>query len=410
MRILLAILSLVALSGCGWLPSSEASLAETQEKQSSCFTHELAQVCIPHVNRGERIFAVAKKDDPSSLRNLEASLVRSMGEESAVANVISDDFTKAEEEVRQLYPNHDLYDVSSFFPVAVRDNFNRFKNFSGPNCFATSLMASGLLSEKELLYVGLDELELYFSQYFTEVNEPQFGDIVHYDVNGSKDHTAFYLFNGLVFHKKGYRKGYGYRITQLTNVFVADPFEWTPSPFDDYQAKDDASFGQKPKRYYRLRSADSIIASPELSPQEAAAVDVINHIYAQATRSAPNWSVHQDMGTMIETAISGLVQEFSFLKTSPSFSAKLAYERLRSLGDQTFQSIHESLYTSPRASESKINETYCVMENEFLRELLSKFYVYRHGSKPDDKALEKMLTDVRSMDRPSCRFKWNAKW
>lgn len=410
MRITVAFLLFLGLQGCGFLPASEASLSSDPQAQSSCFPQQGTQLCIPHVNRGERIFAIVNSGDATSLKNLEAHLSKNMGEVGAHANKITDGFTKAEEEARTLHPHHDLYDVSMFFPARVRSTFNRLKNFTGPNCFATSLMASGLLEEKDLLYVGPDELELYFHHYFIEVNEPRFGDVVHYDVQGSKDHTSFYLFDGLVFHKKGYRRGYGYRITELTKVFVADPFEWTPSPFDDYKANNDPSFGEKPKRYYRLRDLDSIATSPALTPQESAAVDVINHIYDQAKHSSPHWSVHNDMGIMIESAISGLITELTFLKTSPSFTAKLAYERLVSLSSQVFESIHESLFTSPRANEAKINEQYCVADTEFTRELLSKYYAYRHASPPDAAALEKMLADVRATERKSCRFKWNASW
>lgn len=410
MRILAAIALIFWIQGCGPSSLHETSLSEGQETQAACFAQEDTRLCLPHIGRGERIFALVGRDDAAAMQRLSAHLIEAMGESRASAAKLNDGFTKAEDEARRLHPEFDLYDVSAFFPVAVRNNLNRLKNFSGPNCFATALMASGLLEEDELLYVGLDELQLYFDHYFAKVSEPRFGDIIHYDVQGSKDHAAFYVLDGLVFHKKGYRKGYGYRMTELTKVFVADPFEWRPSPFDSHQPKDDASFGEKPKRYYRRLAPDAVAPSPTPSPKEAAAVAVVNHIDAQMKHSAPHWSVHKDMGTMMESAIRGLVDELAFLKNSAAFDAKLAYERLRSLESQAFQSIDDSLYTSPRADEAEINEKYCIPDNEFLSGLLTKYYVYRHGAQPDANALGKMMADVNSIERKTCRFKWGEDW
>src|SRR5690606_29635054 len=134
-------------------------LAEGQETQAACFAQEGARLCIPHITRGTRIFALVGRNDAAAVQRLTTHLVEAMGAVGAVATKLDTDFTKAEEEARTLHPDEDLYDVSSFFPAPVRGNVNRLKNFSGPNCFATVLMASGLLEEDELLYVGLEELE-----------------------------------------------------------------------------------------------------------------------------------------------------------------------------------------------------------------------------------------------------------
>lgn len=408
MRTLLPILLFVFCQACGKAASDGRLLADQPAPTKSlCAAHDDFQICIPHVGQGERLFALVEHGDQGALAKLSQHLAEGLGQAASVPTAIAENFTKAEEEARTLYPARDVIDISASFPEAVRQNFNRLKNFSGPNCYATALMASGLLREDELLYVGLDELQLYFEHYFTEVDQPRFGDVVLYDVKGAKDHAAFYLLDDLVFHKKGYRKGYAFRIAPLTRVFAAEPFEWKPSPVDDEQAKDDPGFGEKPKKFYRLR--DPAAAS---APQgkEAAAIAVINHIAEQMKVATSRWSVPRDMGTMIEGAITALLKEFRFLAASPSFEARLAYERLHSLESQAFQVIDETLYTSDRADPDKINEQNCLVENEFLNALFKKFYFYRHQTEADAAQITKMLEETRAMDRKSCHFKFGANW
>lgn len=386
----------------GKVDDTGAASVDPAKQTAACYEKSSFQICVPSINQGYRIIVPLAKGDTQAAASLDKYLRTKLpsASSSAKPTVISGELSPAETEVQKRYPQQVLYDISAYLPPFIQKQFNHLKGFSGPNCYATGLVASGVLSEDNMLYVDTSELELYLAHYFIEVSQPAFGDVVLYD---GKDHVAYYLFEDLVFHKKGYNKGYGYRIAPLTKVFAAEPYEWKPSPFDSATAIDNPTYGEKPKKYYRKLEASKIAATPNPSDKEKLAIIVVNHIFEQMKKSAPGWKVDDDMGTMIENVISGLAREFSFMEKSASFEAQLAYQRLNSLESQAFQVIEESCYASPTANADRINKEHCIVANDFVDGLLKKVFAYKNNKEASAEDLAKMQANLNAVDRTSCK-------
>ncbi len=397
---------LAFLPGCGFYTIIASTVSEQEPRPTEkvkCYDIASSQVCVPSIGQGYRVFAAL----PDSGLNGLASYLQEQTHHPVSSDLlptVTAEFSKAEEDVRAAFPEKNIYDLTGAMPDFVQQKFNRFANFSGPNCYATALVASGVIPSEKMLHVGLDEFQEYLTQYFEEVRTPAFGDVILYDVQGSKDHAAFYLFNDLVFHKKGFLKGYGYRITTLEGVFAADPFEWRPGRFDDLQSTPNPDFGKKPKKFFRRLAADRLPTAGTLTAQEKQAVELIAFIRAETLKSAPEWDVSDNMGTMIESVVSDLRRQLDWLKKSPNFTARIAYEELRSLESQLFQSIEEELFSSQTANAEKINAEHCLPENAFVNELVKKSFALMKNREATQDEVTAILGQMAAVDRKSCRI------
>ncbi|MBF0443324.1 MAG: hypothetical protein HQK54_15560 [Oligoflexales bacterium] len=401
----------VILEGCGYDRSEEWSVrlsGSSSEDQQLYKKYALEdfEFFVPGNNKGTRLLAmVAGGVDADAFEKLiEKKIPAHYLERDHKPVEISENLESAEKQIKEQFPSERLFDVTSYFPKEIRQLFNRLSSsYSGPNCYNAALIASSLQKVDERTYVDLKEFELYLERYFDEVKKPQFGDLVLYDTEHSKDHAAFYLFNDLVFHKKGFKKVYRYRIVKSDDVLKKEPFELRPSTFDDYV--DDPEFGKKAKKYYRRKNPGDLPKVDELKGPELKAAGVIQVMEKAAAEYGASWELPTNMGIISESLVERFKQEFSFLKDgTDNFEANLHYEKLNSLSSQIFQAIEEAFYSSPYADGRKVNRDYCYKENQYIRDLISAVFLYVRDRPPMEREIAGILDKMRAEDREKCNF------
>jgi hypothetical protein len=302
-----------------------------------------------------------------------------------------------------------VFAIGSYFPAFVEASFNSASNFSGPNCYNTALIASGGMTADTKRIVTLDELSTILAEKYEPVSEvdSRFGDIVLYDANSSKEHAALFLSHGLIFQKKGFKKGFGYRIKAIDAAYEAEENEWAPSPMDDERYDNDPAAIRAPRAFYRLKAPVGDRPPPSLGGKDAKLVQLIDLIEKNVVTEAQAWRLHSSLGVMMESVVAELKRELVSFKTSPAYEARLAYGRLSSLNDQIFMSIEEALFSSPyaRAREKILFEANCYNEQApFLRLLAAELAVIYRASPLSDAEYQVLLEKLRSFDRKTCRI------
>ncbi|MGK5086772.1 hypothetical protein WDW86_04385 [Bdellovibrionota bacterium FG-2] len=294
-----------------------------------------------------------------------------------------------------------------FYPAFIESKLNKGAGFSGPNCYHAALVATGALPESERRYIGSAEFELILQNSFRPVSEVerQPGDLVVFDAKASRSHAAVLFGRDLIFQKKGYLRHYLYRIVPLNETMSDEAGEWMPGPFDQGGGNHELYLNSAPRMFYRKKGG--IGASGQVGA-ELPQLELVSFIKRAVLESAPAWKVGRELGLVTEELIPALVTEVSALSQSVSFEARLAYETLRSLGDQVFQSIEESHFSS-RLSENRrarINSEICFQENAYLRELVIKLLrlLRLSGREPSSASVEAVLVKLRAANRSECRI------
>lgn len=395
-----------SLNGCGGhdAPAASAVLDTSAEAASLQFSHcypvATFELCIPAIGKGSRILARA---DGSSSRAIAAQLTARTGI-AATATALTTPSSDAERELLAHADGFTLYDVSGYFPSFLRERFNTSANFSGPNCYNTALIAAGLIPDQPLRHVSLPEYEVYLSEYFERVATPQWGDVIVFDANGTRDHTAVYLFDGLIFHKKGYNKGYRYRITALETAFAVEPYEWQPSPLSGTAPALTTDLSKAPRAIYRRKVRQTPVA-PSLAADDQAAMALADYISNATFAHAPQWKVGTVMGTMMEGVAARLLHDFASLKSNTRLDARLSYQRLQSANDQIYVAIDDAFFSSPFADSRRINRDYCWQAGAFLDGLIAQALTYTRGQAPDSADVKHFITtQLAPMDRERCQI------
>jgi hypothetical protein len=401
-------LGVAFLSACGAPPEVLQTLAGENSSAPqglnsqlySCYARDVFDLCVPSIGKGQRVILRSRGFSQADLEKVLAT--RSL---KAVSQPVLKPLREADGEAEKALiaesSGAPLYDMADFLPPLASRMFNKSAGFSGPNCYHTALVASGLLNGSRPRHVAKQEFDTYLSAYFDKVPQPQAGDIIVYDASRSRDHVAFYLFDDLIYHKKGYKRGYRYRVTEMHRAFEAEAFEWHPQ--DEFPNTDNAELQAKDRAYYRRRPTS---ATPAPTSAEQAMITIIDFFTNTTAEYAPNSKVGDVMGTISEPLIQDLNSLFEPLKSSPSLEARLAYGRLVSTKDQFFESIDETLYASPFAEPSRINLHFCYQENTYLTEMVAKISGYLLGRTPTNTEVTSIIeTKVKTLKRETCRLK-----
>lgn len=389
--------------------NGSAELMASDGRNFACYPLDGFELCVPGISQGQSLMAMSALD-PATLDAKLRAFTHGLSAAKARIEQVSAALDKQNASGPLLAlareKNLSLYVISSYFPNFISQDFNTNANFSGPNCYDTALLASGGLDAAQTRYVSLDEFERILSAKYDKVTgEALFGDIVVFDAGNSREHAAFYLGHDLIFQKKGFRKGYGYRIKPIDQAYDAELSEWAPSPLADEKIDLDTSVIKNPRAYYRLKAQQP--HSEPLSTAQLRMVRLIDLINDEMLRSAPTRKVAQSMGIMIESIIRQLKSDFGPLGTSSAMDGRLAYYRLVSLADQLFMNIDEGLFPTvyARSRERQINTENCYLpDSPFVRHLIESLYALDDGSGPSEASYQKILGSMATYDRSVCRI------
>lgn len=309
--------------------------------------------------------------------------------------------TNAEKALAKDRPDARLHSINGFLPSFAAKNFNLGAGFSGPNCYNTALVTTGGLPAGEVRYISSSEFEAILRLRYKRLAGPEPGALVVFEPRSSREHAAVYLFDNLIFQKKGYNKGYDYRIVPLDESFASEPFEWKPNPFDGPAPVS----GQLASwEFYRLVPGTPCQGSPEA--EDALFVSTVEYLAAAVLKSAPQWEVGRELGMVTEHVLEEMLDRFKGYKNSRIAVVGLAYAKLRSLKDQVFQSIVETHFSSRYASSrvEKITADICVHYNGYFTGLLERVLrlVGRDASLQSVRALAEK---VKAQPADKCSFK-----
>ncbi len=360
-----------------------------------------SQLCIPQIDQGNNLFSpLHNQQDQEDLNSM---LRQKMGISSS--KELNFEWlapqSAAEKEAKEDTQAY-LLNLAPFFPEFVGTSFNSYANFSGPNCYNTALLSSGILPSKEVRYVSLREFEQFLETFYIEHKEVKARDIVLFDAKSTRSHAAFYLYDGLIFHKKGYTKKYNYRIVPLQNVDKVEEGEWVPGPMDDIRYPLDEKLNEKPMAFFALKKELPNIKK-DLSKDETNFIHAISYITDQLLQNAANWKVGKEMGVISEDVLSDLGQYFYTYSRSEKALLKLFYARIESLRDQINLSIRESHFSSRFAREDKIYPEICFKDNKYLRGLIAKLMTLFDKTKSQEN-FEQVMKDLQATDTKACRF------
>ena len=377
----------------------------------ACYPREGFEVCVPSIGKGKRLL-IRGLPDPSSApvsaatekKMLEDALAQRLELKSKVPSLaeVTNPQGEAEEALVKSGGDQRLYDATAYLPAFSQSTFSSFVNYSGPNCYYTALATKGLVDGSKPRHVGLNEFELYLKGYFDKVATPKPGDLVVYNEEGSRDHVAYYWLDDLIFHKKGFKKGYSYRIAEMDLAYSAEPFEWR-SPDNSPTPILPGRRVKQRKEFFRLRGP---MASVAPNDQEKAIIATIDDFVENIMEPIRERNLADTLGTMTESMANDLKRLFRPLESSKSLEGQLAFARLNSLRDQIFAAIDETLYTSPYAEPHRINERFCYHDNQATREVLSSLYFYFHKRHPSDDDLNGIFKNkLGTLSKKDCRIR-----
>lgn len=272
--------------------------------------------------------------------------------------------------------------------------FNRPGEFHGPNCYNTSLIASGLWSNSKKRYVSPEEFESILKNNFKEVSNPNYGDVIVYDAKMSRGHAAFFLGDNLVFHKKSFGTHYHYRIVESDKVGVVEENEWVPGPMDDSSMQMDwPELGKKPKSYYRLTS--------RYLPKIDSRFDrLLTEMEKTLEADLKVWAMGKRWGMVGEYFMDALLSYARAQRVN-----KYTEGLIISMKDQLYVMIEEMYFKHAR-SAARVLEDICLPEDTtqifgFIREL------GRLQNKPSGK-IEEALKKLSEQDRSRCSLRMDA--
>lgn len=280
------------------------------------------------------------------------------------------------------------------FNGAISLLFNRPGEFHGPNCYNTSLIASGLWSNSKKRYVSPEEFESLLKNNFREVSIPNYGDVIVYDAKMSRGHAAYYLGDNLVFHKKSFGTHYHYRITESDKVGVVEENEWTPGPMDDSSMQMNwPELGKLSKNYYRLTSR----YLPKIEPRFDL---LLTNMERALEADLKVWAMGKRWGMIGEYFMDALLSYARSQRVN-----KYTEGLIISMKDQLYIMIEEMYFKSARSSGRVLQEI-CLPEETsqifgFIREL------GKLQNKPSIK-IEEALKKLSEQDRSRCSLRVDA--
>ncbi len=379
----LSLILTTIITACG---TSHPSVPLASPDSHACYSVSEFKLCVPHPGKGRDIIAKTNLDQTQ----LAAALLKWTGYAA----------TQPPKLVESI-GGETTYVVTQMFPSFIAETFNTQTNFSGPNCYNTALLASGGLERSEVRYVSLAEFDQILAMQYTSIDEKEarFGDVLVYDAKFSREHAALYLGDGLIFQKKAIQKGYGYRIAKIDAAYDPEPGEWEPSPFKLLLTPPDTAAIMAPRAFYRRNSVPTALPVGPIT-------SIINRFNAGVLKSAPYWSIHKDLGMIIESISSTLRREFRNLKDSKISTDRLAIARLESLSDQIFLSIDETLYSTPFGATRNVSlkEQFCYDESsQFLAGLAADVTaLYRPEAAITSAEWQAVLAKMKTYDRSKC--------
>ena len=363
-----------------------------------CYKIDAFELCVPRINQGQRVLARTQTLGADDLANrLQKYLKSSPG----MIRPIDQPRNDAERDIWRTAADNRIFDVTEKFPQFVQQRFNTKNRFSGPNCYNSALVFAGLMDSEDLRHVSLSEFESYLAAYFERVETPVYGDVIVFDSEGGREHVATYLFEGLIFQKKGYQKGYGYRIVRLEQALQMEPLEWRPDDAD-FAINHAAEVALRPKSYFRLQR--NLNSRKNISKTDVSkAVELANYMSASTFQHAKKGSIGSNMGTMMEGFTNRVLAELSELEKSSDLDERLAYQRLVSASYQIFIALKEAFYGSVFANSARINREHCWYKNEFMEGLVrAVMSYYRQDSVTRDDVASFIQDKVEALDREKC--------
>ncbi len=370
------------------------------------------QLCIPAIGQGKRVLAVVQDQAEAARSALKTkdyfvSTLRAMWNSRALDSDLVQVFTgesPAEKKLLNDFKSAKVFDISAFLPSFIAKVFNTRASFSGPNCYHSALAAAGLIDGERSRHVSSTEFELSLKRDFIKVDKPQFGDVVVYDAAKNRGHAAFYLFSGLIFHKKGFDQSYHYRITHLDHVLEIEPFERQPSSDSGNSGHLNPDPGFKTKDYYHPRSFCHY--DRQLSGARLAFEPIIDLLEEATKTYGPKGTIGSTMGTLMVTLTNNMLSNASL--SGGGQREKWALARLRSIHDQIDISIGQELYLSPFAEPALINRDFCFHNNQFMQQLIQAIISYQNPTLADSlspKALQAIISSqLDPLDKAKCRF------
>lgn len=277
------------------------------------------------------------------------------------------------------------------FSPFIKNTFNKPGPFHGPNCYNTALIASGYSSPNAVRYVSPEEFEEILKVSFKEVASPNFKDIIVFDSRASRGHSAFYLGDNLIFHKKSYATHYHYRLTTIENAGVVEENEWTPGPVDDSSLQMNwPQLGNLPKSYYRLSSTQKPKLDSQLAP-------LIQMMEAALLKDLGQWAIARKWGMAGEYFLEDLLVYAKKIKASPYTIAVLT-----SMKDQVYIMLEEVNFKNAR-NPSKVKSELCIPEQSeqilnFINELAS-------ATKLSTDKTNEIISSFKNQDTTRCNFR-----
>lgn len=325
-----------------------------------------SQVCIPSFYKGNRIILVTNSNE--RLLEVEDYLTKTMSQAGQ-----SEHFTPsspAEMALATEMPSTIQVNIISFFPKFIAEKFNTQAGYDGPNCYNTALFLSGKVSGVRHVYET--EFNFYVENYFKKFINAQslnFGDIIVYDGASTADHTAFYLFDSLVFHKKGYKNRYAYQITEIHDVYKNDPYEIKPSINDSDYFPSSSETQINREHYYRPITPQ--VENLDLTLQENKMISTVDFFFNLIQKS----DIPNKLGIALENLMKELSKEFKQFESSPNLKVRESYSKIESLYFQVYLKI-DKLFSSPFANTEKTTAAQCIFFNDELRNTLTTLRDY----------------------------------
>lgn len=345
-------------------------------------------VAVPSIGCGNNLMAAVP---PRSTSMAEVALRNAFAAPAAAKLVPLTPKSSAELEFAAQNPGVQLYSLNQFLPANVAQLFNREPNFGGPNCFNAAFTAAGMMQPDKLRHVGNDETDQLLSMYYKKVPSTDLrpGDIL---VINDGDHGVYYLGAGLVFHKKSFLKNHIYRIAPLEKVYEAEPYEWTPSPFDGGSYNPGGTISRKDA----WRPTGAQYQFGPATAEEQAKVNAIIFLEDNIVYQAPRWAFAKQNGYFTERLLENLVSDWSALAGSPNPVLKAYYYKLASLRDQANQSIEVELLSSQhaQANANEVLKAAWFPRNDYSRGLVGQLLaIYGRPAADADAAMAAIEKD-----------------
>lgn len=345
-------------------------------------------VVVPSIGCGNNLMAAIP---PRETSMAEVALRNAFAAPSAAKLVPLTPKSSAELEFAAQNPGATIYSLNQFLPANVTQLFNREPNFGGPNCFNAAFTAAGMMRPDQLRHVGNDEADQLLSMYYKKVPSSDLrpGDIL---VINDGDHGVYYLGAGLVFHKKSFLKNHIYRIVPLEKVYEAEPYEWTPSPFDGGSYQTGGTISRKDA----WRPTGAQYQFGPATAAEQARVNAIIFLEDNIVYQAPRWAFAKQNGYFTERLLENLVSDWAAMEKSPNPVLKAYYYKLASLRDQANQSIEVELLSSQhaQANANEVLKAAWFPRNDYSRGLVGQLLaIYGRPAADTDAAMAAIEKD-----------------